>query len=485
MIDACIIGAGISGTSIARELSKLDVDVLVIEKEADVSWGTTKANSGIVHAGYAATPGTLKARFNVHGNPMFTDLCKELDVPFKRNGTFVVALETDQNGLKSLEELHQKGKKNGVKTEIIVDKDKILAMEPNLNPEVSGILFAPTGGVISPYELVIALAENAFTNGIRFKLNTKVLDILENKDHFTIVTETENIKCRVIINAAGVHSDKVARMVGIDDFKIIPRRGEYVLFEKDSVKINHVLFPVPTKVSKGILASPTVEGHPFAGPNALEIDDNDDVSTTTVGIDEIISGAKKLIPGLPLRKSITNFAGVRAVADTNDFIIGKTKVANFINVAGIQSPGLSAAPAIGKHVSELVASLLDCKPKSDFLSLRKNPPVRFRELSELERDKLIRSNPDYAKIICRCELVTKAEVLAAIHRPLGAKTLDGLKFRTRARMGRCQGSFCTFRIMNILEEELGLQSDEITKKGRGSNMLIGKTKDIRQGRIKQ
>jgi len=483
LYDICVIGAGVTGTSIARELARYDkLKILLVEKAADVCWGTTKANSGVVHAGYAATPGTNKAKFNLLGNPMFAKLTEDLVVPFKQNGTYIVSL-TDE-GISELEVQQKKGEKNGVLTEIITDKEKIFKLEPELSKETTGILIAPTGGIVSPYELTTALAENATENGVDFKFNFEVSSI-NHGDYFTISSDRESIKTRGVINAAGLFADKIAKMVGIDDFTIHPRRGEYVLFEEGCIEINHVLFPLPTKTSKGILASPTIHGHPFLGPNAIDTDDKWDNDTTSLGINEIIEGGLRLLPNLPLRKSITQFAGLRAVSSTNDFIIGETKVQSFINAAGIQSPGLTSAPAIGVHLAELVAKLYDLKLKDNFNPYRTNPIIHFEQQSEAGREELIKKDPNYATVICRCELVTKAEVLDAIHRPLGATTLDGIKFRTRARMGRCGGGFCTFRIMNILEEELGLKPSEVTKKGATSQLVIGHTKDLRSGRSVQ
>ncbi len=479
--DVCVIGAGVVGTAIARELTRFDLKVLVLEKLADVSWGTTKANSGVVHAGYAATPGSLKAKFNIMGNPMFDELCSELHVPFMRNGTFVVALDTDN--LSQLEELQEKGKKNNVETQIISDKAQIFSMEPNLTPRVQAILFAPSGGIVSPYELAIALAENANTNGAEFIFNSEVKEINIKENHFKLITQQGEVQAKMIVNAAGLYSDNIAQMVGLNDFTIHPRRGEYILFEKECIKINHVLFPLPTPTSKGILAAPTMHGHPFLGPNAIEIDSKNDKDTSSTGLNEIIEGGLKLIPNLPLRKSITTFAGVRAVTNTNDFIIGESKIPNFFNAAGIQSPGLSAAPAIGRYIAKLIQMKLDAKSNPLFSPKRKNPPIIFSQLSEEDRDRLIQNNSDYADVYCRCELVTKAEILDAMRRPIGARTLDGIKFRTRARMGRCQGSFCTFRIMKLLEKELSVKSNEVTLKGGESYMVLGDTKTLRQRRI--
>lgn len=476
--DVCVIGAGVTGASIARELARYQLNILVLEREADICWGTSKANSGVVHAGYAATPGSLKAKFNVLGTEMLPQLCKELVVPFRQNGTFVVALEDDDTS--EIDKLKRQGDQNGVPTELLTDKQQILEMEPSLSPQVEQVLFAPTGGIVSPYELTIALAENAYTNGVTFKFNSPVETIEQNKNYFILNAGGETFNAQVVVNAAGLYSDKIASMVGLADFTIRPRRGEYVLFEKDSLKINRVMFPIPTKHSKGILASTTLEGHPFIGPNSIETDRREDLDTYKEGLEEVVSGAKRLLPDLPLRKSIRTFAGLRAVAQPmNDFLLGETRVSGFINAAGIQSPGLSAAPAIGDHIARLVGRILDARPNKSFDPIRHNPPVKFSHLTDEEKDRLIGTDPNYAHVICRCELVTKAEVLDAIHRPLGATTLDGIKFRTRTRMGRCQGSFCTFRLMDLLEKELALEPEEITLKGSGSQIVVGATKDLR------
>ncbi|NVM55922.1 MAG: NAD(P)/FAD-dependent oxidoreductase [Candidatus Helarchaeota archaeon] len=478
IFDCCIIGAGVIGCAIARCLAKYRLKVIVLEKAADVCSGTSKANSGIIHAGYAAKPGTLKAKFNALGNPLFDQVCQELKVPFERIGTFVVAVT--EESIKTLEELYQRGEKNKIPDlEIVRDRKRIKKMEPSLTDKVTGILFAPTGGIVSPYDLTIGLAENANVNGVQFLFNSEVVDIEVKENYKKVITSSNEIKANTIINAAGVHADNISRMVGLDYFTITPRKGEYILLDKKCIELNHVLFPIPTPISKGIVVSPTYEKHIFLGPNAQNIDDKDDLSITTEGLIEIIQGGRKLIPDLPINQAIVTYAGLRAVANTNEFIIEPTKVGGFVNVAGIQSPGLSASLAIAEYIVDIVKECgIELNPNPNFNPIRKVPP-RFAILTDEERSKLILKNPDYGTIICRCEHITKAEAKAAIHRPLGATTLDGVKFRTRAQMGRCHGGFCTNRIIDILSEELNVPVEQISKKGPKSELIIAKTKELR------
>lgn len=472
--DIVIIGAGVTGCAIARELSKYTVKTLVVEKAADICSGTSKANSGIVHAGYDAPPGSLKAKLNVLANPLFDDVCSELNVEFRRCGTFVVS--TTDEGIEQLEELQSTGEKNGVETEIIIDKKRIKKMEPNITDEVKGVLYAKTGGIASPYGLTIALAENANSNGVKFLFNAEVKDININKSNKTISTEREDIKTDYIINAAGVYADEISQMVGLDYFKITPRIGEYILFDKETLQLNHPLFPLPTKKGKGILAAPTLHGHIFFGPNAVDLDDKENYSTSTEGLDEVISSGLKLVPKIDLRRIITNFAGLRAVSDRNDFIIEETKIQGFINVAGIQSPGLTASLGISGYVIDILKdSGLELSEKESFQPYREKP-VHFATLSNEEKHSLIEKDTNFGNIVCRCEHVTEAEVMDAIKRPVGATTLDGIKFRTRAGMGRCQAGFCTARTIKILSRELNIPVEEVSKKGPGSELFKSKTK---------
>jgi len=482
IFDCCIIGAGVIGSAIARQLAKYQINLIVVEKGADVCSGTSKANSGIVHAGYAAKPGTLKAKFNALGNTLFDQVCQELKVPFERNGTFVVAVAEDN--VKMLEELYQRGITNGIPNlEIITDKNRIKNMEPSITDEVSSVLFAPTGGIISPYDLTIGLAENAYSNGVQFQFNSEVTKIDVKENYKSIQTIYNEIKAKVVINAAGVYADAISRMAGLDYFSITPRKGEYILLDKKSIELNRVLFPIPTSISKGIVVSPTYEKHIFLGPNAQEVNDKDEKSTTTEGFLEIIKGGRKLIPNLPINQAIVTYAGLRAVSNTNDFIIEPTKVEGFINVAGIQSPGLSASLAIAERVIEIINEIgTELAPNPSFNPIREIPP-RFATSSNETRHQLISQNPEYGNIICRCEHVSEAEVKAAIHRPLGATTLDGIKFRTRLGMGRCHGGFCTNRVLKILSEELDLPVEDISKKGPSSELVVGKTKDLQRAKV--
>lgn len=479
MADVLIIGAGVVGCAIAKELSKYELKVMVVEKEEDVACGASKANSGIVHAGFDPKPGTLKAKLNVEGNPLIYSWCEELDVPCKKTGSLVVALNNEE--VETIEELYERGETNGVPGLEIITREKILELEPNLNPQVKAALYAPTAGIVCPYEFTIALAENANMNGVKFLFNSPVVDIIvENGRVKAVRTANEYIQTRFIINAAGVYADVISMMAGAEEYHIKPRKGEYILFDrelKDLVK--RPIFPTPTKVSKGILVCPTVDGNIFIGPNANDVDDKEDVSVTQFGIEEIISGARRLVPDLPLKHIITSFAGLRAVADTDDFIINASKlVKGFINVGGIQSPGLTASPAIAKMVIDILKEEgLELKRKNNYIPGRPKKR-RFRDMNNEERREAIDENPAFGHVICRCETVTEAEIIDAIRRPIGARSLDGIKRRTRAGMGRCQGGFCSPKIVEILARELGVNPLEITKKGPGSNILLGRIKDF-------
>ncbi|NLU11323.1 MAG: NAD(P)/FAD-dependent oxidoreductase [Tepidanaerobacter acetatoxydans] len=481
MEDIVIIGAGITGCSIARELSRYDINITLVEKEEDVACGTSKANSAVVHAGFDATPGTWKAKLNVAGNKLYPALCEELDVPFKMNGSLVVAVNEEE--VHALDELLKKGKMNGVNPLRIIGKDELHALEPNLNPDARAALDAPTGGLVCPYELTIALAENANQNGVKFWLNAPVTDIEVMGDYcFLVKTPKGNIKTKYVINAAGLFADEISKMAGAEEYTITPRKGEYLIFDKQfGNMVKKAIFPTPTKISKGILVCPTVDGNIFIGPNSNDIEDKYDTSVNAAGIEEIITGGRKLVPNLPLKNVITSFAGLRAVSNTNDFIIEASKlVKGFINVGGIQSPGLTSAPAIALMVKDILQDVgLDLKKKKDFIPHRPKK-YRFRELDSEERRKLIEQNSAFGHVICRCETVTEAEIIDAIRRPVGARSIDAVKRRTRAGMGRCQGGFCSPRVLEILTKELGVDPLEITKKGPGSNILVGRIKEFLQ-----
>nr|MDO8110397.1 NAD(P)/FAD-dependent oxidoreductase [Candidatus Sigynarchaeota archaeon] len=483
LYDFAIIGAGVTGAAISRELSKYKVNVVVIEKLSDIATETTKANSGIVHAGYDAPAGSWKAKMNVKSNPLFDQVCNDLYIPFKRIGSFVVALAGQGTGY--IEELYQNGVERGIPVEIIKDLAAIKKLEPNISNETEAVLHAPTAGVISPFLLAIAMAESANINGVEFHFNSPVQNI-ENMGKFFIVdTPSRSFQAKAIVNAAGLYADEVSKMAGDETFKITPRKGEYLLLDKMGDFVRKVLFPVPTKKSKGILVSPTIDGNIFLGPNARDQDSKLDTSTTLSGLDEVIEGGRKLIPNVPLGDSITNFAGLRAVSDTNDFIIGEsTKVPRLFQAAGIQSPGLSSCLGIADELVDIIKaspnlSGTEIKLKENFHASREKPVI-FHDLSWSERDALIKQDKTFGHIICRCETVTEGEIVQAIKRPIGARTVDGVKFRTRVGMGRCQGGFCTPRVIKLLARELNVDEEEIVKREPSTRYFFGETKDFRK-----
>lgn len=471
MYDVIIIGAGVIGCSAAYCLSRSQLKVLVVEQGPDVAVATSGANSGIVHGGYDPKPGTLMADLNVWGNALYPKLCKELDVPFRRCGSLVVARAGEEE---SLRKLLAQGRANGVPELAILGRDEILNLEPNLTPDATAALYAPSAGIVSPWEMTMALAETAAVNGVQFIFNTRVTGI-RVKDDAVQAVETEGgpLFAPIVINAAGINADQLARLAGAERYDILPRKGEYLLLDKDvDGFVRHVVFPVPTPVSKGILVLPTVEGNVLAGPTATDIRDREDLSTTREGLAAIRRGALRLFPGLPLHKVITSFAGIRAVPADGDFILRRSaKVQGWIDAGGIQSPGLSAAPAIGEKLAALVAGLTELRPK---VQLKRPPILRLRDLPLAERQEWIERNPFYGRIICRCEGVSEGEIIDALHRPVPASTLDGLKQRTRAGSGRCQGGFCQPRLIAIIARELGISPLAVTKAGPGSEMLAGR-----------
>lgn len=477
MYDVIIIGAGVAGSASARELSRYQVHACVLEKEEDVCCGTSKANSAIVHAGYDAAPGSLMAKLNVQGNEMMEALSKELDFPFKRCGSFVVCL--DEEGIGGLWELYERGVKNGVKDlQVITDKEEIHRMEPNLTDEVAGILYAPTAGIVCPFGLNIALAENACANGVEFRFDTEVREVRRIEGGWELVTSQGTFQTRYVVNAAGVYADEFHNMVSDRKLHITPRRGDYCLLDKKAGKhVSHTIFALPSKYGKGVLVSPTVHGNLLVGPTAIDIEDKESTATTRAGLDELIAKAGMNVKNLPMRQVITSFAGLRAHEDGHEFVIGEVEGApGFIDCAGIESPGLTSAPAIGKMVAEILRDKMDLQTDPDFVGTRKGI-LDPETLSMEERNALIKEKPAYGNIICRCEMVTEGEILDAIHRPLGAKSLDGVKRRTRAGMGRCQSGFCSPRTMEILSRELGLDMLDITKSGGSSKLAVGTNKD--------
>ena len=473
-----------TGCSIARTLSKYDLNICVLEREADIASGTTKANSGVVHAGYSADRKYIKRNLCIRGNKLFTQAHEELNFPFRRIGSFIVALEDSQIG--ELEEKKKKGLQDGIPDlELILDKEKIKQMEPNLTDDVVGVLHAPSAGIVSPYEMTHALAENAATNGVKFFRNQEVIKIRHQEYVFMVKTRVGEFQSNNLINAAGLYSSRISKMLGLDYFDITPRKGQYILFDRNMLHLNKVLFPSPTKVSKGILVCPTLHGNTFVGPNAQNIVDLDDFSTTTAGLKEILEGGMKLVPNIPVRSSIRNFAGLRAVPDTMDFIIDNTDVYGFINVAGILSPGLTSCFAIAEKVEEFLELLgVEMKVKEDYNPIRPKPE-RFTNFTREQLDQKILEDPLWGRIVCRCETIPEREIINAIHAPVGATTVDGVKFRCRPGMGRCQGGFCRPRVMEILARELNVPIEEITKRGEDTNIVVGKTKDFILRKLEQ
>lgn len=472
--NIAIIGAGVSGTAIARELSRYQTKICVLEREEDVCCGTSKANSAIIHAGYDAEPGSLKAKLNLRGNQMMDQLAKDLDFPFRRNGSLVLCL--DEKDLPNLQKLYERGITNGVKGLQILNKEEVRAMETNISDQVIAALYAPTGGIVCPFHMAIAFAENACANGTNFHFNTEVKNITRRQNIWEIETTKGIFEAGCIINATGVYADKFHNMVSQKKIHITPRKGEYCLLDKTAgTHVSHTVFTLPGKLGKGVLVTPTVHGNLLIGPTAADIEDKEGVNTTREGLDEVLQKSAASVKNIPARQVITSFAGLRAHEDGDDFIIGETEK-NFIDCAGIESPGLSSAPAIGEMVAELLKEKYNLKEKEDFISTRKgitDPSKLFME----ERNALIHREPAYGNIICRCEMVTEGEIIDAIRRPLGAKSLDGVKRRTRAGMGRCQSGFCSPRVMEILARELDIPVEEITKSGGNSRIIEGVNKD--------
>lgn len=478
--DVVVIGCGVVGAAIARELSKFKINVAVLEKEADVSFGTSKANSGIIHGGFHSTPGSYKARFVVPGNRKFDRLKEELGFPFERRGELMVAFDEDE--LRILQIYYQRGIQNNVPYMELLGRERVLEMEPNLSPDIVGALYAPTAGIICPYEYCFSLIGNAKENGVSLYLNQKVIWMAKNSEgHFDIETESgDKYSAQFVVNAAGLYADEIARYLGIANFKIVPRKGEeYLLDRRVGTLVKRVIFPCPSSSSKGMLVIPTVDGPVMVGPTAFDTEDKQDFSTTREGLKEVFNQAQRMVPGVRTSDIITSFVGLRpaAIGNDGDFIIGKTTVSGFINAAGIQSPGLTASPAIAEYISELIMKEgLKMELKPEFDPHRKKVSVRVRHLLEKREynkySEVVKEDKNYSKLVCRCENITEAEIIDAIKD--GHTTLDGIKFATRAGTGRCQGGFCTSRVMEIIQRETGIAFDKITKKGKGSEIAPNK-----------
>ncbi len=477
MKDVIIIGAGVSGSAVAAELSRYDLDITVLERASDVCEGTSKANSGIVHAGYDAKPGTLKAKLNVRGNEMMGELSKSLDFPFKRNGSMVLCFE--EPGKERLKTLYDQGMANGVPDLRILTGDEARKIEPAISGDVVAALYAPTAGVVCPFNLTIALAEKACMNGVEFRFNTEVTEIEKITGGYLVKTSAGDFETKALVNAAGVYAAVIHNMVSGKKLKITPRKGEYCLFDKTVGNLtSHTLFQLPTKYGKGVLVTPTVHGNLLVGPTAVDTDDFEGVNTTAEGLADLLKRGALSVSEIPTRQIITSFAGLRAHEEGGDFIIGEAEDAKgFFDCAGIESPGLSCAPAIGEKLAKEVSAFLGVSgTKQGYISERKGIPSMALASPE-EKQRLIERDPLYANVVCRCELVTEGEIRDAINRPLGATTLDGIKRRTRAGMGRCQAGFCSPKTVEILADELGKDISEITKNGEGSGFLTGYIKD--------
>ena len=484
MYDVIIIGAGVTGCAVARYLSRYQGSALVLERAEDVCCGTSKANSASIHAGFDAAHGSLMAKMNVQGNRMLPELAKELDFPFRMNGSLVVCMSEED--MPRLRALYENGVKNGVEGLEIVDAQRLHELEPNVSKNAVAALWAPTGGIVCPFNMTIALAENANANGVDFRFNTKVTGFTRGEEGWTVHTEQGDFQTRYVVNAAGVYADVLHNMVSARKLHITPRRGDYCLLDRQvGGFVSHTVFQLPGKLGKGVLVSPTVHGNIIVGPTAIDIEDRDGTNTTAAGLEELIAKAGISVDNLPIRQTITSFAGLRAHEDHHEFVIGEAEDApGFVDCAGIESPGLTSAPAIGLTVAELLREKLGLRKKEDFIATRKGL-LDPKSLTKEAYQALIRENPAYGQIICRCEQVTEGEIIDAIRRPLGARSLDGVKRRTRAGMGRCQAGFCSPRVLEILARELGVSQAEITKCGGASRLIVGVNKDslaeVREG----
>ncbi len=479
--DIIIIGAGVVGCAAARELSRLEARILVLEQAEDVCSGTSKANSAIIHAGHDAANGTMKAAMNVRGSVLMEGLSEELDIPYRKNGAFVVCFE--EENLPKLEGLLARGERNGVEGLRVISGDEAREMEPALSEEVVGALYAPTSAITDPFLMTVAFAENAAENGVSFRFLTKVQEIRRAEDGFEITTDGGSFYSHMVVNAAGVYSDRFHNMVSERKLHITPRRGEYQLLDREvGGMVSHTIFQLPTERGKGTLVTPTVHGNLMVGPNAVAVEDPEDVATSQDGIAFVQTQGKRSVPGLDFRMVITAFAGNRATEDGRDFILGQPRredgsveVPGFFDAAGVESPGLSGAPAIAEYLLKEVEETGRYPRKKDFHAKRKGI-LRPGELSLEERNQLIRQDPAYGRVVCRCETVTEGEIREAVRRNPGACSLDGVKRRVRQGMGRCQAGFCTPRTLEILAEELGIPMEEVCKNRPGSELLTEDTR---------
>lgn len=475
MLDVAIIGGGIVGCAVAYELTKYQVKAALFEKENDLAIGATKANSAIIHAGYDPKPGSLLAKLNVQGNQMAKELAKKLAVPFRECGSLVLAFSEEDK--QTIKHLYQQGVANGVPNLQILTGEETKQLEPNLSNQVIGALYAPTAGIINPWEYALALAEVAVLNDLSLHLDTEIQDVSKQSNGFVLKTNRGEFKTNYVINAAGLYADKLHNMVAKPSFRILPNRGEYYLLDKSEGDIvSHIIFQCPTEAGKGTLVAPTVGGNLIVGPNNEPLTRRDDLATTHEGLLQVAKMARKSVPKLCLNASIRNFSGIRAASDSDDFIIAQADDApGWIDLAGIKSPGLSAAPAIAPDaIALLEKSGLKLEKKKTIIDSRTK--VRFRKLTQEQQEEKIKENPAYGQIVCRCETITEGEILDALQSPIPPKTLDGVKRRCNTGMGRCQGGFCSPRVMEILSKAWGVSQEEILMDANGTYILAGETK---------
>ena len=476
--DVVVIGAGAVGSAIARELSKYEVNVIVVDKNEDIGGDASKSNSAIIHTGYDATPGTLESQLVVAANPMYDELTRDLDVPFSRIGAILPAITDEQ--FEKLPEIKEKAFKNHVYDVEFLSGEELLKIEPNLNPEVKGGLYIPRESIIDPFIYVQALCENAYANGVEFMLNCKVIDIkTENGKIKSVVTTKGEIETKYVINSAALYCDEIAAMVGKADYKVVARKGEFYILDKNTTcKVEHIVLPIPTKITKGKLMCPTIHGNMLVGPTAEEMDDKVEKATTTDGLDSIARDVRNLVPNVNLRDTITQYAGLRPNRNPEGLHFDMyDDLEGYVNLSGVRSTGLTLSVAMGKYVvGQMLMKGAGFKLKPNFITKRKGI-VKFSEQTNEAREELVKQDPLYGNIVCRCETITEAEIMQAIHRPLGAKSVDAVKRRVRAGMGRCQAGFCGPKVLEILARELKVDASEITKKGDGSYMVTGKTRE--------
>ena len=475
--DVVVIGAGAVGCAIARELSKYQIRVMVVDKNEDIGGDASKSNSAIIHTGYDAAPDTLESQLVVAANPMYDEIVNDLDVPFKRIGAILPAITSEQ--FEQLPAIKAKAFKNRVYDVEYKSGAELLEMEPNLNPEVKGGLYIPRESIIDPFIFVQALAENANANGVEFLLNAKVTDIkTENGKIKSVVTTKGEIETMYVINSAGLYCDDIAEMVGKADYKVVARKGQFYILDKNtSCQVNQIVLPIPTKITKGKLMCPTIHGNMLVGPTAEDQPSKVDKSTSADGLASIATDVRNLVPNVNLRDTITQYSGLRPNRNPEGLHVDTYEdLYGYINLSGVRSTGLTLSVAMGKYVAQKMLEIgAEMTLKDNFIKTRKGI-VKFSEQTREKQAELIQENPLYGNVICRCETVTEAEIMQAIHRPLGAKSVDAVKRRVRAGMGRCQGGFCGPKVIEILARELGVEPSEINKNNEGSYMVTGKTR---------